>query len=147
MILRAAGSNTLVKTTGQTVRKETIATVSCPFASYAVLFNQGRVDWCSWQISKDEQPLTSDYLHHSRVNRMQKGTHFVQQPLLPRDSRTMISGEKCQDLFSLHFLRRRPAGEIYGLSSYNSQFSTLPIFLLWHSGICLIKKPLTRISK
>ena len=36
--------NFLVKTTGQTVRKETIATVSCPFASYAVLFNQGRVD-------------------------------------------------------------------------------------------------------
>ena len=63
---------------------------------------------------------------------------------------TIISGEKCKviGLSFFFFLRHRPAREICGLSSsYNSQFSTLPIFLLGHSGVCLIKKPSTRNSK
>ena len=32
----------------------------------------------SWQISRDEQLLTSDYLHRSQVNRMQKAAHPVE---------------------------------------------------------------------
>ena len=32
----------------------------------------------SWQISRDEQLLTSDYLHRSQVNRVQKAAHPVE---------------------------------------------------------------------
>ena len=66
--------------------------------------------------------MTSDYLHHNQVNRMQKGAHFVERPLFPRDSRTMVSGESLSSFFEAQTNK----------GNQWIEFSTDPISLLLH---------------